>query len=355
MRLTLTPIGTVSSSITEEGYVRVVRSVVTVLVVVLLVGAAALGVLLFTNPEPTAMAGWTWHEQMPGPRGEAASTVGPLPEGGGEGLYAIGGFTTPAATSDEVAVYDPREDAWAQVTSLPEGRHHAGVASVDGRLVVAGGARSATGWEPTETVWSWRPGQDEWDTLDAMPEPRDSHGMVALDGRIYVIGGDGPSADVLVWEDGGWSRGAPLPEPRHHLSVVVLAGEIWAIGGRDDDDAPMTAVHVYDPGADEWREGPSLPDPTSASVAGVLGDRIHVVGGEDPAVLGGGVFDRHVWLEPGSAEWQRGPQPPLATHGTAGGVIDGRLYVAGGATRQGLLSLVSWTGFTASYEHEEPT
>lgn len=140
-----------------------------------------------------------------------------------------------------------------------------------------------------------------------------------------------------------------MPVPRDHLAAVVHDGEIWAIGGRDGD-GPVTDVHVYDPGSDEWRDGPELPVPVSAAVEGVIAGDIHLVGGEDPSVLGGGVIDRHLVLRRGARSWEELDSPPLAVHGAAGGTVDGQLLVAGGAARQGALSPLAWTDYAARFD-----
>jgi hypothetical protein len=157
-----------------------------------------------------------------------------------------------------------------------------------------------------------------------MPEGRLGHDLVAVDGRLYVVGGDGPGSDVLVYEPGrGWERGAALGSRPDHIRAVVLDGEVWAIGGRIDD--LTSAVSIYDPEADAWRDGPELPFGMSAMAVGVLDGAIHVVGGEDPDLLGGRVHDRHVVLAPGAEAWEPAPEPLLPVHGAGYGVLpDGR-------------------------------
>jgi hypothetical protein len=87
----------------------------------------------------------------------------------------------------------------------------------------------------------------------------------------------------------------------------------------------------------------------SAMAVGVIDDELHVIGGEDPD-LTGGVSKKHFVLERGSDRWREAPVPVLPVHGGAFGVYRGRLIVAGGASRQGALSTISWTGVTQSFE-----
>lgn len=124
---------------------------------------------------------------------------------------------------------------------------------------------------------------------------------------------------------------------------MSVGGRLFAVGGRDGDRELTTRVDVYDPELDAWRAGPALPAPTSAAAMGVVDGRIHVVDGEDPATFTGGVLDEHWVLAPDEEIWEQGPPSRLAVHGAADGVIGDRLHIVGGATRQGALSVLSWT------------
>lgn len=87
----------------------------------------------------------------------------------------------------------------------------------------------------------------------------------------------------------------------------------------------------------------------SAMAAAVVKGSLHVVGGEDPAVPGGRVIDAHYVLHAGAPDWVAAPKPPTPTHGAGYGAYRGKLIIAGGATRQGLLSFTAWSGSTLIY------
>jgi N-acetylneuraminic acid mutarotase len=329
----------------------VLRWLLAIVAGLLLAGAAAVGALAVTTPTPEPTPGWQRQPALPDARGEVASTV--VDRGDGERLVVAGGLEgLTAGTSRAVHELDPAAGTWRRLPDLPAPRHHPAAAAVDGDVYVSGGAPSVTDWTPQRTVWVLRQHAEDWEVVAELPEGRDSHRMRALDGRLHVVGGHGPTADTLIYdpEDDRWARAAPLPSPRHHLAVAVHDGELWAIGGRDHDEAVLDAVHVWNPDTDAWRAGPRLPRPVSAAVEGVLEGRIHLVGGEDPAVPGGGIIDDHLVLDSAAGSWGPAPPAPLGVHGAGGGVLDGRLVVAGGASRQGALSPFAWTGFTTAYE-----
>jgi hypothetical protein len=307
--------------------------------------AVVSGVLIATNADPADRPGWTRGADLSGGRGEVASTVAD------DRVILAGGLRGPGRTSASVVAYDPAADSWEHLPDLPAARHHAAAAALDdGTVYVSGGARSATDWSPRTEAWSLEPGAAAWEPVDPLPEGRLGHAMVALDGQLHVVGGDGETSDVLTLAPGdGWQRGAPLGLRPDHVRAVVLDDEVWAIGGRVDDDSLVDRVDVYDPSTDSWRSGPVLPDPTSAMAVGVLDGAIHVVGGEDPGLFGGRVFARHLVLRPGEDGWEELGPPMLAVHGAGYGVVGDELVVAGGARRQGLLSVLSWTGVTQRY------
>ena len=316
---------------------------------VALVVAGAVVALVMTTPSPTPTPGWEPTGQLPDPRGEVASTVVE-----GSRLVVAGGLEGVGATSAAVHELDADSGTWRHLPDLPEPRHHPAAAAIDGDVYLSGGAPSVTDWAPQDSLWVLRDDAEQWEELADLPEGRDSHRMRAHEGHLYIVGGHGDTADTLVYDpaEDRWERAAPLPQPRHHLAVVVFEAELWALGGRDDDDTVLDAVHVWDPEADAWRDGPALPRPVSAAVEGVVDGRIHLVGGEDPAIVGGGIVDDHHALDPETQTWTREPAAPVSVHGAGGGELDGRLLVAGGAMRQGALSVLTWTDFAAAYEPE---
>lgn len=78
-----------------------------------------------------------------------------------------------------------------------------------------------------------------------------------------------------------------------------------------------------------------MPSPRAGSAAGVVAGRIIVVGGEGNARRPDGVFVEAEAYDPAADVWR--PLPPMLTprHGTGAAALGPKLYVPGGATRQG--------------------
>jgi hypothetical protein len=308
------------------------------LLALVLVTVAAVVVLHVRNPRPHGVVGWLRAQDMPHPRGEVASAMD------GATLVVAGGLSGLGRTSRDVSVFDLHERQWTIGSPLPQPRHHAAAAALDGWVYVTGGASSITNTTPRDTVWRARPGE-RWQRVAPMPEGRAAHAMVAFGGKLYVFGGVGRTNRTLIYNPTtGWKTGAPIPAGRDHLRAAVWNAEIWVVGGRTSHLSPR--VDVYDPAHDVWHAGPALPQPMSAMAVGVLGDELHVIGGENPALIGGRVLARHFVLPPGAAAWQSRPAPALAVHGAGFGVYQNVLILAGGAARPGAQSVLSWTGVT---------
>ena len=269
-------------------------------------------------------------------------------------IYVIGGFNKPGlgnvldfAISQDVEVYDPEADSWTTTTSLPEGRHHAGIATLNGVLYVVGGFSKSmfSVWKAVSTVYRYDPSTREWTTLAPMPTARGGLGVTTYKGELYAIGGyDGdtnPSVvEVFNPNSNSWRAAASLPTPRDHLAVVTVGERIYVIGGRPNLDyrRNMATVEVFDPIGNEWHVATEMPTARSGMTVGVLGNRIYVLGGES----GSGTFDTNEAYLPLEDRWASMAPMPTARHGLGSAVVVGRLYVlCGGPTPGGSFSALN--------------
>ncbi|HVL90842.1 MAG TPA: kelch repeat-containing protein [Actinomycetota bacterium] len=336
---------------------------VGLLVLGVVLGAFA-GYLITSNPPPRQDSpGWLRVKSMPGARGEFAAGVVEAQPGGPRLcpgtpcperlVYAVGGLSGPLAkVLDRVQVFDPA-NAWRDGPPLPEARHHLAAAGLGDTLYVTGGTPDKRGLEPHANVWVLRPGRTSFERLADMPEGRVAHAMVAVNKKLYVVAGRGPSSSVLIFDPAkGWSKGAAMPGPRDHVAAVAVQNKIYVIGGRDS--SVSRRVDIYDTATDSWSEGVPLPDAISAGAAAALDDGlIHLVGGEDPRMLGGRVYDLHLAFDPIGSVWLEGPKPLLAVHGGAYADVTGKLLVIGGSRRQGTFSIFGWTGLVQVFDPQQ--
>ena len=313
-----------------------IASIIGIVVVLLLLLVVVVRVF---NPRPHARIGWHAASPMPGARGEMASAVLD------NRLFTIGGLVGIGSVSDDVDIYDVLHDRWQVGPKLPVAVHHAAAATDGGRVWVSGGARSVRDWTPSDELYSIKEGVG-WTRAAAMPEGRQGHAMVGIGRKLYVIGGVGETNRTLIYDTTTrrWTTGAPIPAGRNHLRAAVWDGRIWVLGGRNP--GLTSRVDIYDPSTDAWSNGPALPQPMSAMSVGVVAGHLHVIDGEDPRLIGHGVIHAHYVLDFPTGRWRTVPDAKLGVHGAAYGTVGARFVVVGGASRNGALSVLSWTNYT---------
>ena len=271
-------------------------------------------------------AGWSRGPDLPHPVQEIAGTVH-------DGAIVIaGGIDDGVAILDEVWRFDGT--TWTPLPAMPAPRHHMMLVSTPGALYAIGGMQSLA-FDPLDTVWRLPDGASAWETATPMPEPRAAAVAVYVGTEILVLAGQGRgglSPDVLRYDLGTtWTRGAAIADTREHVAGFVRAGEVWVVAGRDfEPGMSTTAVSIYDPAANAWREGPSLAEVRGGHGASMLPDgRAMVTGGE----IAGDVRDTIEILDPSGASWSFGVPLPTRRHGHVSLPLGGRLWVIGGADR----------------------
>jgi len=181
--------------------------------------------------------------------------------------------------------------------------------------------------EPQETIWAEGP---------PLPAPNSEIAIAELDGKVYVIGGY-PSTRVYVntvqvydSETGAWSYAAPLPQALHHTMAAAANGRLYVIGGEisangiASEGVYLDTLYEYDPGTNQWSAKSPMLTARSAGAAGVIDGKIYVAGGRPPQGHDFAVYD------PAADDWEALPDLPTQRNHLAAAAIEGRLYVAGG-------------------------
>jgi len=258
-------------------------------------------------------------------------------------IYVVGGFHAARGIVADVLVYDPLNDRWlANAPALPAPIHHAHLVAVGNKLWVVG-ALTGLDFRAVGVVWSIDPITDKaWaETHTPMPagSQRGGGAVGVIDGVIYIAGGlrDGVAvADMSAYETGSdtWNTTlTEIPAARDHLVGGVVDDVFYAIGGRDG--SVSARVDAYDPTTGMWTPRRDMLTARAGCAAGVVDGNIIVAGGEGSAVDPNGVFPQTESYDPDSDEWTTLSDMRTPRHGTGGAGYSGRLYVPGGATRQG--------------------
>jgi N-acetylneuraminic acid mutarotase len=188
---------------------------------------------------------------------------------------------------------------------------------------------------PTPTPTATQPDLGTWTPLTSMNDPaRQEHGVALLDGRIYVAGGHPgdestlKTAEVYDIATDRWSRLPDLPIGLSHCAMVAARGKLYLFGGQSPEvEAPGVSDRTYefDPATQAWRERAPMPTARSAAAAGLIGDKIYVVGGSPPAASA-----RLEAYSPSTDTWEALPSMPTRRNHLTAVATAGLLYVAGG-------------------------
>ena len=127
----------------------------------------------------------------------------------------------------------------------------------------------------------------QWTRGSPMLSTRTEVAVAAVVDRLYVAGGFGGAQNLEFYDPRAdrWSRGASVPQRVHHAAAVALNGKLYLIGGYGAGWGPVDSVFEYDPAADRWRTLAPLPTRRGALAAAVVSGRIHAVGAlsKDPS------------------------------------------------------------------------
>jgi len=157
------------------------------------------------------------------------------------------------------------------------------------------------------------------------------------DGKIVVVAGlirdDTPSAQVDFYDAGTdrWTPGPRLPQPLHHTAAGVLGERLYVVGGYTGTAGnwrPVADVISLGSGEAQWRSEPPLAGPRGALAVAALDDALVAVGG-----VGNGPEVITEVLRAGSSAWERGPDLPNPSEHLAATAAGGRAYSIAGRYR----------------------
>lgn len=196
-------------------------------------------------------------------------------------IYLYGGyFDEPneyalEGQSGELLRIDPRSGAIESVAQSA-GVQGAPLVSTSAGLLRVGGMRAENVRGEPERVVSLNDvsrfdlEQGAWQSLAELPQARSSHAAVAHGDKLYVVGGFTLSGirntgvfnqDMLVLdlESGAWSA-APQPFRTRAVAAGVLAERIVVVGGLHESGKVSNEVHVFDPTTGSWTRAADFPE-----------------------------------------------------------------------------------------------
>lgn len=134
---------------------------------------------------------------------------------------------------------------------------------------------------------------------------------------------------------GSWTSETPIPTARFGAATGVINGQLYVAGGCCATFGfPFTrfnVLEVYDPATNTWATKAPMPHAVYGAATGVINGKLYVAGGQADPTNGNVISDLQIY-DPATDAWTNGAPLPLPIAAANAGVINGKLYMAGGIT-----------------------
>lgn len=253
-------------------------------------------------------------------------------------------------------IYDPKTNTWTNASPPPMEIHHFQPVIIGDEIWLFG---TMTGEFPREvplkTVYIYHPATDTWKEGPKIPQARRRGGagcVLHTDGWIYVVGGiiDGHHSGTQSWFDrinpatGEWQILPDTLHKRDHAPAAIVNNKLYFLAGRETgrhngtnyDDvftAVIPEVDCYDFASGTWSTcDQPIPIPTAAGGMGIIDGKIYYAGGETgrpEAYTETQVFD------PKTGNWSTHSHLNEQRHGTNALVYNNAMWIAVGSGARG--------------------
>jgi hypothetical protein len=229
-------------------------------------------------------------------------------------VLVAGGAKSPYGTALATCeIFDPTSAAWSLTGSMVNARSgFTATLLADGRVFAAGGD-----YNTTSSTELYAPSTGKWALGPAMSANRHRHTATLLqDGRVLLAGGYASTylngAQVFDPSTNTFTASSTMTSASgEHTATLLLDGRVLVAGGRTNGGSNWVysaACQIYDPATNTWSATGSLPDARSAHAATLLPDgRVLLAGGTDS--WGVNTYITEVW-DPATGAWSYGP--PMA-------------------------------------------
>lgn len=203
------------------------------------------------------------------------------------GMSTNTGVVTPMSSVER---YDPTSGTWSGRAPMPHARQAAAtVLLADGTVLVTGGDLGhGNGFAGTHTCQRYDPVADAWSTTGSLVAPRSGHAAVRLlDGRVLLIGGGKNATGSYLFttelydpSTGTWSAAGTIGAGGDKPTLTLLAdGRALAAGGYAG--GWLADAALFDPATNTWTSLPPMLTPRSSATATLLADgRVLLAGGD---------------------------------------------------------------------------
>jgi hypothetical protein len=236
---------------------------------------------------------------------------------------------------------------WQPTANMPIDLYGAGGAS-DGTFYYSAGGYSFSSGGTQAVVNRYDPVNNTWSSLPDMPQGAIMPVAVYYPptNKIYVFGGEnGDTAEnfnitrIFDIATSTWSTGADMPDVRSFAAggYVPATGMIYIVAGYNTGDvtSSQNTTWQYDPVADSWTDLTATdPYPHAAGGFGygVVNDKLYVAGGRDAALnIINDTYEFDPTAPAGSRYTQKADEPGTFQNNVPGSAsAQGKLWVYGG-------------------------
>jgi N-acetylneuraminic acid mutarotase len=243
-------------------------------------------------------------------------------------LFAIAGETN-GGTTGAVERYDPSTEQWTPISASKPTRVRNIDAAPIGEWIFVPGGLTAEG-EPTSVVEAFNPKEEIWQKVASMPRPLFGYALAVYSNKLYLFGGRDDRGYVNTTyiydpQQDEWTDGRAMPTRRAYAAASGLGSRIFVVGGYDGQ-RELSTCEAYNPEQDTWEScAPLTVGRGGLGLAGVA-NQLYVVGGG---------WKNYFWFSerhnPNTGEWSPF-ETPVSQQWRNFGVasMPDKFYVAGG-------------------------
>lgn len=185
----------------------------------------------------------------------------------------------------------------------------------------------------------------DWELKTQLPTERVIFATAVVGSKIYLIGGTlyenkavrSPygisTVEVYDTQTNTWQRVADMLTPRHGAKAAVVNDTIFVFGGWNGPQNHAlrkypVSVEAYNPRTDTWIPKQDMPVSRVEFGIGVVDGKIYIIGGAMRS--GGERMGRVDVYNPATDTWVKGREMPTPREALGVGVVGNRIYAIGG-------------------------
>lgn len=123
-----------------------------------------------------------------------------------------------------------------------------------------------------------------------------------------------------------WTTKSAMPTARSDLHAASIGGLLYVVGGNGGPSGATGAVEAYNPVTDTWAALAPIPNPVYQGAIGVIDGKLYVAGGWNAPISNIPIRNLQIY-NPVSNTWSAGTDMPTLSGCSIAGVINRKLYV----------------------------